>query len=101
MRRILKTILVRLEADCREGAAPRPEELKGELGAALASYSMVGFPLNMPWVDIQAVLGALDATDIHNSVGKELKFALAVHVAAYPNSVFSVWVYAAALTSTR
>lgn len=101
MRRVLKAILVQLETDARQGVTSKPEQLKGELAQTMQSYSMVGFPLNMTWTDIKQVIDALDATDIHNNSGKELKFALAVHVVAYPNSVYSIWVYAAALTSMR
>ncbi|KAG8468305.1 hypothetical protein KFE25_013388 [Diacronema lutheri] len=101
MRRILKTILVRLEVDAREGVTSKPDELRAELAQTLQSYAVVGFPLNVTWTDIKQVIEAVDATDIHNSSGKELKFALTVHVVAYPNSIYSVWVYVAALTSLR
>jgi coiled-coil and C2 domain-containing protein 2A len=101
VRRILKSILQRLEADARDALTSKPEELRAELAETLQSYSVIGFPLNLTWTDIRQVIDALDATDIHNSGGKELKFALAVHVVAYPNSVYSIWVYAAALTSLR
>lgn len=79
----------------------RPEELRAELAEELVTYSIVGLPLNLVWTDVKPILDALDATDIHNNAGKDLKFALAVHVGAYPNSVYSIWVFAAALTSLR
>ncbi|KAJ1633622.1 hypothetical protein T492DRAFT_1142632 [Pavlovales sp. CCMP2436] len=101
VRRTLKQILVRLEADARDGVSSKPDELKAELADVLQTNFVVGFPLNLTWTDIKQVIDALDATDIHNNAGKELKFALAVHVVGYPNSVYSIWVYVAALTSSR
>jgi len=101
VKRILKGILGRLEADARDGVRTKPAELRAELSQTLQSYAIVGFPLNVTWTDIQPIIDAVDATDVHNSSGKELKFALAVHVVPYPNAVYSIWVYVAALTSLR
>lgn len=101
VKRVLGGILAALEEAARAGSTPKPEALRADLAQVLESYSVVGFPLNFTWTDARPILDALDATDIHNSAGKELRFALAVHVAAYPNAVYSVWVYVAALTSLR
>jgi coiled-coil and C2 domain-containing protein 2A len=59
---------------------------------------MTGFPLNMPYTDFSSITEAVFATGVHLAEDKRVEFALAVYIHPYPCSIFSVWVYIAALT---
>ncbi len=56
-------------------------------------FQLTGFPLQMPYTDIQPVLDAVYSTGVHNCEDPEVEFALAVYMHPYPNSVVAVWVY--------
>jgi coiled-coil and C2 domain-containing protein 2A len=68
-----------------------------ELNQILNSYTMSGFPINLPYTHINSIFDAVYATQIHNTPSKDAEFALAVHIHAYPNTVLSVWVYVVTL----
>eukprot|EP01137_Pigoraptor_chileana_P026493 Opistho-2@7848 len=84
---------------------PRFEELRNtvdvaqqsELTDILRSYALNGFPVNITWTDMRAVVDAVRNTGVHFSEDPTVEFALAVHVCPYPNNVISVWVYVATL----
>ncbi|XP_029655902.1 coiled-coil and C2 domain-containing protein 2A-like [Octopus sinensis] len=54
---------------------------------------ITGFPINLTFTTIKAVVDATFAMGMHDIVGNDVEFALAVHVYAYPCDIFSVWVY--------
>jgi coiled-coil and C2 domain-containing protein 2A len=89
----LRHILPKLETFRGETINTEPEELN----QILNSYTMSGFPINLPYTDINSIFDAVYATQIHNTPSKDAEFALAVHIHAYPNTVLSVWVYVVSL----
>ena len=62
---------------------------------------MSGFPINMPFTDVDAIVETVNATGVHSNESSDMEFALAVYVHPYPNSVLSVWVYVASLIKNR
>ena len=62
------------------------------------SYRISGFPINLPYTTMEAILEAVYATQVHAIPSNEVEYALAVHVYPYPNTVLSVWIYVAVLT---
>ncbi|XP_051002912.1 protein CC2D2B [Acomys russatus] len=68
-----------------------------ELERLLQFYWVTGFPIQMPYTDVQAVIDAVYQTGIHSSEFPQTEFALAVYIHPYPNNILSVWVYLASL----
>ncbi|KAB1271087.1 Protein CC2D2B [Camelus dromedarius] len=66
-------------------------------GTKAQSIQVVGFPLQMPYTDVQSVIDAVYQTGIHSSEFPQTEFALAVYIHPYPNNILSVWVYLASL----
>lgn len=58
---------------------------------------VTGFPIQMPYTDVQSVIDAVYQTGIHSSEFPQTEFALAVYIHPYPNNILSVWVYLASL----
>lgn len=71
------------------------------LKETVATSQIFGFPLNMTFTEVDAVLRAVKNTDIHNMIAENVQYALAVLVVPYSNNVCSVWVYVAAILSNR
>ncbi|XP_052775366.1 coiled-coil and C2 domain-containing protein 2A-like isoform X2 [Mya arenaria] len=72
-----------------------------ELEQSFSTYKVSGFPINMPFTDVDAIVETVYATGVHGHESSEMEFALAVYVHPYPNSVLSVWVYVASLLKNR
>ncbi|XP_052236209.1 coiled-coil and C2 domain-containing protein 2A-like isoform X5 [Dreissena polymorpha] len=72
-----------------------------ELEASFSSYKVSGFPINMPFTEVDPIVETVYATGVHGHESNEIEFALAVYVHPYPNSVLSVWVYVASLMKNR
>jgi coiled-coil and C2 domain-containing protein 2A len=62
------------------------------------SYKISGFPINLPYTNMQAILEAVYATQVHAIPSNEVEYALAVNIYPYPNTILSVWVYVAVVT---
>uniref|UniRef100_A0A8C6GJB2 Coiled-coil and C2 domain containing 2B n=1 Tax=Mus spicilegus TaxID=10103 RepID=A0A8C6GJB2_MUSSI len=62
---------------------------------------VTGFPIQMPYTDVQAVIDAVYQTGLHASEFPQTEFALAVYIHPYPNNILSVWVYLASLAQHR
>ena len=62
---------------------------------------MCGFPINLPYTEMEPIVDSVYATGVHNVESSDVEFALAVHVHPYPNSVLSVWIYVASLMRKR
>ena len=58
---------------------------------------MHGVPINMPFTDLRDITDTLKAMHVHENEDEEVRVALAVRVFAYPNRVYSVWLYAVSL----
>ncbi|XP_022245376.1 coiled-coil and C2 domain-containing protein 2A-like isoform X2 [Limulus polyphemus] len=91
---MLQKILPKLEINFNKTASiDSSEELKDILG----SFKVCGFPLSMPYTEIENVVEAVFATGVHQIEDKDVEFALAVHIHPYPCTVLAVWVYLAVL----
>lgn len=69
-----------------------------ELSQLRAVYQVNGFPLNMAYTDIDAIIEAVFNTDVHTSSDPLVEFSIAVSCVAYPGKFVSVWIYIANLT---
>lgn len=77
------------------------EEHSNELEQILGSYKLCGFPINMPYTELEPIVDSVYATGVHNNETNDVEFAVAVHVHPYPHNVLSVWVYVASLVRKR
>lgn len=59
-----------------------------------------GFPLHFPFTNVQNVLDAIEATEIHRNRNPRVEFALGVRVFPYPGGLLSVWVFVCSLVPT-
>uniref|UniRef100_A0A8C8X855 Coiled-coil and C2 domain containing 2B n=1 Tax=Panthera leo TaxID=9689 RepID=A0A8C8X855_PANLE len=66
-------------------------------GTNAQSIQVTGFPIQMPYTDVQSIIDAVYQTGIHSSEFPQIEFALAVYIHPYPNNILSVWVYLASL----
>jgi coiled-coil and C2 domain-containing protein 2A len=64
-------------------------------------YSMYGFPINLPYMEMDSIVERVQAAGIHANTAKNIEFALVVYVKGYSNSVLSIWIFLAALTYRR
>ncbi len=71
-----------------------PEELK----QLETTFRISGFPINLPYTNMNDIFEAVKATQVHAVPTSDCEFALGVNVYAYPNTIMSVWVYIAILT---
>jgi coiled-coil and C2 domain-containing protein 2A len=92
----LRQILTRMEKSQRDVAQLNAEP--DELAQILSSYRMTGFPLNLPYSNINDIVDTVYATQVHSAPSSDIEHALAVHIHEYPNTVLSVWVYVATLS---
>jgi len=58
---------------------------------------MTGFPLQQPYINMESITEAVYATGLHTIDTPDVEFAIAAYSHAYPASVYSVWIYVAAL----
>lgn len=65
------------------------------------SLQVSGFPLNVPFVDLDTIVEAVFSTGVHSQDTSDIEFALAVYVHGYSNSVLSIWIYVASLVRLR
>ncbi|XP_058292134.1 protein CC2D2B isoform X3 [Hylobates moloch] len=91
---ILRQILPKLELG--KGSFVSSEE-DNELERILQFYWVTGFPIQMPYTDVQSIIDAVYQTGIHSAEFPQTEFALAVYIHPYPNNILSVWVYLASL----
>ena len=68
-----------------------------ELEQLQNTYRISGFPINVPYTNMNGILEAVHATQVHAVPTSDVEFALAVHICPYPNTIMSVWVYVASL----
>ncbi|XP_013361671.1 PREDICTED: protein CC2D2B isoform X4 [Chinchilla lanigera] len=92
---ILRQILPKLELGIE---SPVSSEEENEFERLLQFYWVTGFPIRMPYTDVQSVIDAVYQTGIHSSEFPETEFALAVYIHPYPNNILSVWVYLVSLS---
>lgn len=92
----LRQILTKMEKESKN-LKMQTEKEPDELENVLSTYRMSGFPLNMPYTNINAILEAVYATQVHAVPTSDVEFALGVHIHPYPNTILSVWIYIASL----
>ncbi|XP_054546516.1 protein CC2D2B isoform X5 [Talpa occidentalis] len=91
---ILQKILPKLELGTGRFISAKEES---EFERLLQFYLITGFPIQMPYTDVQSVIDTVYHTGIHSSEFPQTEFALAVYIHPYPNNILSVWVYLASL----
>nr|XP_045004359.1 protein CC2D2B [Jaculus jaculus] len=91
---ILRQILPKLELYTRSFVS---FEEDSEFEKLQQFYWVTGFPIQMPYTDVQSIIDAVYQTGIHTSEFPQTEFALAVYIHPYPNSILSVWVCLASL----
>ncbi|XP_042898083.1 coiled-coil and C2 domain-containing protein 2A [Parasteatoda tepidariorum] len=92
--KILYKILTRLERNFGRTAS---DDSLQELEQLLKMYKIDGFPLSMPYTDLDDVVETVFATGVHLNEDQRAEFSVAVYIHAYPSSVLAVWVYVAVL----
>ncbi|XP_038600358.1 protein CC2D2B [Tachyglossus aculeatus] len=95
---ILRRILSKMELG--PGNVVSKEE-ENELERLLHHYWISGFPIQLPFTDLQTLTDAVYQTGVHFSELPQTEFALAVHIHPYPNNILSVWIYLASLVHNR
>ena len=70
---------------------------QSRLKSLALTREMHGVPINTPFTDLRDITETLKATHVHENEDENVRFALAVRVFAYPNRVYSVWIYAISL----
>nr|XP_011734144.1 ectonucleoside triphosphate diphosphohydrolase 1 isoform X11 [Macaca nemestrina] len=91
---ILRQILPKLEFGIGSFVS---SEGDNEFERILQFYWVTGFPIQMPYTDVQSIIDAVYQTGIHSAEFPQTEFALAVYIHPYPNNILSVWVYLASL----
>jgi coiled-coil and C2 domain-containing protein 2A len=91
----LRQILTTMEKSHREtlSSQKEPEELE----QYQKTYRISGFPINLPYSNMNSIFEAVYATQVHSIPTNDVEFALAVCVVPYPNTILSVWIYVASL----
>lgn len=67
----------------------------------IGDAEFTGFPMTMPYDDIQTIVKEVKSTEVYKNQDKDVEFALAVYIHPYPASVLGVWVYVATINNTR
>lgn len=60
-------------------------------------YRICGFPLNMSYTDISALVESVRSTDVFRNEEEGVEYALAVQCTGYNEGVISVWIWIASL----
>ena len=66
-----------------------------EINRILSTYKINGIQLNVPFTGIDQLAKLVYSTGVHQSTDEKVDFVLAVHLHAYPQNVFSTWIYCA------
>uniref|UniRef100_A0A8D1Q6V0 DUF5523 domain-containing protein n=1 Tax=Sus scrofa TaxID=9823 RepID=A0A8D1Q6V0_PIG len=74
---------------------------KNYQGPKAQSIQVTGFPIQMPYTDVQSVIDTVYQTGIHSSEFPQTEFSLAVYIHPYQNNILSVWVYLASLAQRQ
>ncbi|XP_059159082.1 coiled-coil and C2 domain-containing protein 2A-like isoform X2 [Physella acuta] len=95
---IMRKLLPKLEENCGK---PIEESNLRDLEESFKSYKVSGFPLNIPYTDMDSITETVFSTGVHAQETSEVEFALAVYVHGYTNNVMSIWIYVASLLRMR
>ncbi|XP_076825165.1 coiled-coil and C2 domain-containing protein 2A-like isoform X2 [Clavelina lepadiformis] len=97
---LLLQILRNLEQNLNkrnQGEVNHGEQLLRQLG----DVKFTGFPMDLPFTDMDGVVSAVRSTEVHKMQDPDVEFSLAVYVHPYPSSVLAVWIYVAAIVNRR
>ncbi|CAL1548859.1 unnamed protein product [Lymnaea stagnalis] len=95
---IMRKLLPKLEENCGK---PIDESNLRDLEDSFKSYKVSGFPLNIPYTDMDSITETVFSTGVHAQETSDVEFALAVYVHGYTNNVMSIWIYVASLIRLR
>lgn len=87
----------RFAVQINDGDETPVKKWKDELTKLQQTHRVTGFPINMPYTSMKAILEAVYATQVHTIPTSNVEYGLAVYVHAYPNNILSVWIYIATL----
>ena len=103
--RTFDAMLSRFEDDVAAGLGPslgnNSAELSRDWKALTNVYRIRGFPMRLAYADVNSVVAAVKATDVHSAGDPKVEFALAVGSRAYPGGFVVVWVYVASLVRSE
>lgn len=89
----IKKELVQMEHKvCYLKDAVDPNE---EINKILSTYQINGIQLNQPFNGIDQLARQIYSTGLHLNSDEKVDFVIAVHLHAYPQNVYSVWIYCA------
>ncbi|CAF0723059.1 unnamed protein product [Adineta ricciae] len=92
----LQAILKRKEIQSSVGHG-NTNDIEQELAEFQGMHEITGFPLQMPYSNVQTIVDAVYSTKIFEHSTNDIEFALAVHIHPYPNNILAVWIYLAHL----
>ncbi|CAL1540858.1 unnamed protein product [Lymnaea stagnalis] len=95
---IMRKLLPKLEENCGK---PIDESNLRDLEDSFKSYKVSGFPLNIPYTDMNSITETVFSTGVHAQETSDVEFVLAVYVHGYTNNVISIWIYVASLIRLR
>lgn len=73
------------------------EASSDKLAIMFAAYKVNGFPINMPYSSLSAIVEQIKGTGIHLCSDDNAEFSLAVKVFEYPRNILSVWIFLVSL----
>lgn len=73
------------------------QEIKKRLSSALRTRTMRGFPLNVPFTDVDEILTKVKTVAIHENNHPEVQFILAVKAIPLFNNTLSLWIFVGTL----
>jgi len=95
--RKLRNLLESLEENRLLGDRLGIAEHLNVLRDTMQTSQVFGFPVNLSFTEMDAILRAVRNTDIHNTTVENTTFALGVLVLPYTNKILSVWIYLASI----
>uniref|UniRef100_T1J093 C2 domain-containing protein n=1 Tax=Strigamia maritima TaxID=126957 RepID=T1J093_STRMM len=88
--RILKNVLPKLE-QIRSQQMEQTDFIQEELADILTAYKVNGFPIDLPYVDMDLICESVYATGVHSFEHPDAEFSLGVYIHPYPNNIVAVW----------
>jgi coiled-coil and C2 domain-containing protein 2A len=85
------------ERACRANRLARCEPAAKEIRNRFPNYRMNGAPFCLRFVTMESIMKEVEVRGTWKTEAQDVNFALAVHVAPYPNGVLVAWVVLAAL----
>lgn len=74
-------------------------EIQSKLRSVLRTRVLRGFPLNMPFTDIDTIITEIKSLCIHENKHPEAQFVLGVRAFPIVNNIVSIWIFLGTLES--